>query len=165
MRPILRRVIVLQGMALAAAVLLLAATACGDGTDAAPSADTGPRTAPEERTAPPSSPVPATSTPTSAVDAAAETAITLVARDNAFDRTLLRVPAGDQVRLTLVNEGIALHDWQVLGATNPSGGKIATPLLTAGTSASVTFVIATPGEYAFFCEVHPVEMRGRLFVE
>ena len=93
------------------------------------------------------------------------TAIAISARDNTFEPAAFRVPAGQQVTLTLRNDGIALHDWQLLNVRDPGGAAIKTPLLPAGQSATLRFTVATPGEYAYYCEVHPVEMRGTLTVQ
>lgn len=91
--------------------------------------------------------------------------IELAARDSLFDPREVRVPAGQEVTLTLRNEGDLLHDWHVLGVTNRDGTPITTALIEHGQAVTVRFTIAQPGEFAFFCEVHPVEMRGKLTVE
>ncbi len=82
-----------------------------------------------------------------------------------YDRGRLRVPVGQQVTLTLENRGAALHDWRVLGTTDSGGAPIQTALLKAGEAATIQFTINQSGNYPFYCEVHPVEMRGSLIVE
>jgi plastocyanin len=90
---------------------------------------------------------------------------TITARDNIFEPAAIRVPAGEEVTLTLENAGESLHDWQVLNVSDISGGPIKTDLLAAGQTATIQFTIASPGEFTFYCEVHPVEMRGQLTVQ
>ena len=149
---------------------LLASACGGSGEDAparpavspAPTRAAGPATSPVATRAP-AGPGPALSTP--APDDTPATRITLGALDNAFERPGLRVPAGEQVTLTLENRGAALHDWQVLGVADVAGAPIKTPLLAAGQTATIQFTIDRPGSYAFYCEVHPVEMRGTLAVQ
>jgi plastocyanin len=90
--------------------------------------------------------------------------ITQVATDNKFSQTQLFANANERTSFTLQNRGSAIHNWHVLGATNPDGSPITTKLLTGGQSETITFTIAQPGTYDFLCDVHPVEMRGKLTV-
>src|SRR5688572_20135716 len=143
-------------------VSLLGSIACG-GSSGSPRAATPSAGSATPATGGPQAPA-ATPLPQSAASPAAPAALTdapqVIARDNVFVPADLRVPAGRPVRLTLRNEGLALHDWQVLRAANPDGSPIKTQLVAAGGTATVTFTIFAAGTYATFCEVHPVEMRG-----
>ena len=95
---------------------------------------------------------------------AASTNITLVATDNRFDQTALAVPNNERVTLTLNNRGAALHNWHVTGVRDKCGQEVTTKLLTGGQQETITFTIDRPGTYDYLCDVHPVEMRGRITV-
>jgi plastocyanin len=96
-------------------------------------------------------------------DAAAVT--TILALDNKWDRPELVATAGSQVKLTLENKGQAIHNWRVAGVKGQDGKDIGTQLLAGGKSETITFVIARPGAYEFICDVHPVEMKGKITVQ
>lgn len=81
---------------------------------------------------------------------------------NRFATTSYTIVAGQPYTLNLVNRGTVLHNWNLRGVTTPDGQPIMTPLLQAGQSASITFTVPQPGTYQFICDVHPVEMVGRL---
>ena len=92
------------------------------------------------------------------------TTLAMVARDNSFEPRAFAIQRGRKVTLTLRNSGQALHDFQVLKATNPDGTTIKTRLLEANQNQTIEFQIDTAGDFEFYCEVHPVDMRGRLTV-
>jgi plastocyanin len=107
-----------------------------------------------------------TPSPTPAAIAAEPvSAITMIATDNAYVPPSFRVRAGEEVRLTLENRGQAIHDWRILNLKNAAGKDTGTSLLPAGGSETFTFTVEKPGEYTFYCEVHPVDMRGKLTVQ
>jgi plastocyanin len=74
--------------------------------------------------------------------------------DAGFDPPELRVRAGQGV--TWKNDGAASHDVSALGGEAWGSG----PLLTTGTFSRV---FSTPGQYDYFCSLHPT-MRGRIVV-
>ncbi len=89
----------------------------------------------------------------------------IVATDNKFDKTQLTVKANEPVTLTLQNKGSAIHNWHVLNVKDKDGKDITTNLLSGGQSQTITFVIAQTGTFDYQCDVHPVEMRGKLTVQ
>ena len=93
------------------------------------------------------------------------TTATIVATDNKFDTTKLTVPANQPVTVTFQNRGQAIHNWHVLDIKDAEGKNIATQLLPAGQTKTVTFTLAAPGTYAFHCDTHPAEMKGSLTVQ
>ena len=102
-----------------------------------------------------------------AVDAAGR--ITIVAKDNGatnnrYDPKEFTAPANQKVVVTLENQGSAIHNWQIVGQKGPDGQEIQTPLLPAGQKGSVEFSLPA-GTYDFYCAVHPVDMRGKIFVQ
>lgn len=87
--------------------------------------------------------------------------VEVVATDLQFDPTSVTVTAGAPVNLTLVNDGLALHDLTI-------------PVLDfrldaeAGEQASGSLIVDEPGAYAYECSVpgHAAAgMRGTLVVE
>jgi plastocyanin len=107
---------------------------------------------------------PAVSTPP-AVPAEPVSAITIVATDNAYSPADVRIRAGEEVEVTVENRGQAIHDWRIRGVTNDGGKDTGTRLLRTGEQQTIAITLAQPGEYTLYCEVHPVEMRGRLIAE
>jgi plastocyanin len=104
--------------------------------------------------------------PAAAVGGAAPSGGTvIVATDNKFDKTQLTVKANEPVTLTLQNKGSAIHNWHVLNVKDKDGKEITTKLLPGGQSETITFVITQTGTFDYQCDVHPVEMRGKLTVQ
>ncbi len=102
-----------------------------------------------------------------AVDAAGR--ITIVAKDsgttnNRFEPKEFSAPANQKITVMLDNQGMAVHNWQIVGQKGPDGQEIQTPLLPAGQKGNVEFSLPA-GTYDFYCAVHPVDMRGKLTVQ
>ena len=92
-------------------------------------------------------------------------AITILATDNAYNPSHFQIRAGEEVSVTVENRGQAIHDWRIRGVTNASGKDAGTRLLYAGEQDTITVQVDQAGEYAFYCEVHAVDMRGTLVVQ
>ena len=158
------------------ASLILLATACG-GSDAKVPAAVAPTAATEGA---------AQSTATRPIDGAASgvalsgavstptraetpdepvSEITILATDNAYDPSHFQIRAGEEVSVTVENRGQAIHDWRIRGVTNAGGKDTGTRLLYAGEQETITVQVDQAGEYAFYCEVHAVDMRGTLVVQ
>jgi plastocyanin len=69
------------------------------------------------------------------------------------------------VALTLENRGSAIHSWHLLTVRDASGKEVTTKLLPGGQRETITVTIAQRGTYDFQCDVHPVEMRGKVTVQ
>lgn len=96
--------------------------------------------------------------------ASAAQQITIIARDNVFDKRELTIQVNQSVALTLVNQGSAIHNWEVINQKDKDGNPIKTELLTGGRSETIVFTIDKTGTFDYYCQVHPVEMRGKLTV-
>ena len=154
-------------LALLALVLL---TACGDDAadEAAPSSmttSTATARAGGSALGGASAALSQTPTPSRSTTGEPVSALTIVATDNAFMPAAFRVRAGEPFTVTLENRGQALHDWRVRGLPDDQGRDAGTRLLSAGQSQTVTLTIERAGEYALYCEVHAVDMRGTLTVQ
>jgi plastocyanin len=90
-------------------------------------------------------------------------AITVTAKDNAFEPKSFSAPAGTAVTVTLENTGAALHNFALVDQKGPDGKEIQTELIAGGKTDTVEFTLPA-GTYTFHCTVHPVEMRGTLTV-
>lgn len=90
--------------------------------------------------------------------------IAQVMTDNKFSETEITVVANGTYTVDLTNRGAALHNMNVLNVNQADGQPFKTSLLAAGGSETATFTFSQAGEYNFQCDVHPVEMRGRLTV-
>ena len=158
-------------VAVVSALFLLLGAACGS-DDKAPSAvapTAAPTSVAQSETVRPISGSASSASLSGVVSAPASaepvSAITVLATDNAYDPSHFQIRAGDEVTVTVENRGQAIHDWRVRGVTNPAGKDIGTRLLQAGEQETITIVIDQAGEYAVYCEVHAVEMRGTLVVQ
>ncbi len=96
--------------------------------------------------------------------AAAEGSLTIVATDNKYDKDTLTVKAGKDVSLTLDNKGAAIHNWHVF-TKGKDGKEPQTNLIAGGAKETIKFEIDKAGTYDFKCDVHPVEMVGKLIVQ
>jgi plastocyanin len=109
-------------------------------------------------------PIGSATPPVGGTQTPAERQIRVVAKDNYFEPADLMVQAGETIELILVNEGTAIHNWRLLDAPTGGGEEPQTRLIPGGQEARVIFRVDRPGEYRFWCDVHPVEMVGTLRV-
>jgi plastocyanin len=85
----------------------------------------------------------------------------------AFNTNMLSASAGAQVTLTYTNDSPIEHNWHVFNGPDSSAPTLAATQIIAGPSASdaVTFTAPTqPGNYFFWCDVHPTIMTGNLVI-
>ncbi|MGQ0618272.1 MAG: cupredoxin domain-containing protein [Acidimicrobiia bacterium] len=122
----------------AAAALVLLAAACGD-TDDPNIAETGTTSAPSETAG-----------------------LTIVGEDIAFDVTDLDATVGETFAITFENrdDGI-MHNLHVEGT---SSGDAVTDIEEGPTTQTLEVSFDEVGEFEFFCDVHPQEMRGTITV-
>ena len=107
----------------------------------------------------------ATVSPTPADTAA--THLTLEARDNAFDRSTIRVPAGVPVQIEFTTFDAAPHNFAIY-ETQDAEEEIFVGRTIRGPDKTITYEFESPedpGAYFFRCDVHPVIMTGNLIVE
>ena len=84
-----------------------------------------------------------------------------------FNTNVLSASAGAQVTLTYTNDSPIDHNWHVFNGPDSSAATLATTQIIAGPGASdaVTFTAPTqPGNYFFWCDVHPTIMTGNLVI-
>ncbi len=93
------------------------------------------------------------------------TTVAMTATDNKFSLTEITIPVNTEITFTLDNKGQALHNWHVLNVKDKDGKDITTNLLPGGQSQTITFVVTQTGTFDYQCDVHPVEMRGKLTVQ
>ena len=92
----------------------------------------------------------------------ASTTATIVADDIAFDTTELDVTAGDTLTITLDNRDDAVaHNLHVQGA---AGGDAKTEIEEGPTTQTLDVSFDEAGEFEYFCDVHPQQMRGTVTV-
>ena len=98
---------------------------------------------------------------------AEEGGIELVAKDTAFDRTKLNVPAREVVVVDFVNRDEVFHNVAVY-TPGPDATSVGRPVFagrpTAEGEVKFEMEIPEPGEYVFVCDFHP-NMRGDLVAE
>ena len=122
-----------------------------------------------------SEPAGPTATPASAIDGE----LTVMAFEWGFGPEGIILQQGEEVRITLQNDGAIIHNLKVSGlevdviADMSSGGFSADEgeLLVGADSkdiGTITFVPLEPGEYAFYCSIgshRQLGMEGSLIVE
>ncbi len=99
--------------------------------------------------------------------------ISTTATDFHFEPSSWTVKAGEEVTLSITNNGAVEHDWVLLGSmiTPPADGEkdvIFETEVAPGQTETVTFTApATPGEYQVICEIAghlEAGMEGKLVV-
>ncbi len=110
-----------------------------------------------------------TTTPTAATAAAASATLTIpngasVQGNPSYDPSQLTVKVGDTIAVE--NKDIAPHTvTNGKDATDPTMGKLFdTSIINAGDSGEIVAADLDPGEYPYFCSVHPY-MTGTLTVQ
>ena len=91
--------------------------------------------------------------------------LAVITRDYVYDTTNLQMERGREFSLTLTNRGSATHSWHLLGVRSRDGREVATRHVPGGESDTIRFIIDTPGQYDYQCDIHPAEMRGKLTVQ
>lgn len=81
--------------------------------------------------------------------------ITVVGVDMAFQPTAVEAKAGQPVKLTLKNQGVMEHNWQV-----KLGNETIVVLARPGQSASKTFTPREAGTYKVICSIPGHEQAG-----
>lgn len=85
--------------------------------------------------------------------------VTVVGRDISLEPTELTVPSGEELTFVFVNEGELPHNLQI---TDGADFAVATEIETGPVTQELSATLPAPGEYEFFCEVHPAQMTGTL---
>jgi plastocyanin len=94
----------------------------------------------------------------SAVPARAGDPIEIRIRDNRFHPEVVKVPAGQKVRLKVVNEGTEAEEFESYELNRE---KVIRP----GKTVTIFLPPLEKGEYPFFGEFHPETARGRIVAE
>lgn len=129
-----------------AAVLALAAAACGDDTTTPSSQSSTPAT---------SNATPLTNQGTT--DVASMTNFTIELDDNYFKPTFMKVKDGQKLSLELENEGSTLHTFTITGLNIDQQ-------MDPGARKEVEITFSGSSDVAFFCKIHGAAgMRGAFF--
>jgi plastocyanin len=90
----------------------------------------------------------------------------LTARNIAFDKTTLTVPAGATVALTFVNDDAGVpHNFALYTDSSATTAIFKGAIVTGQITTVYTFTApSTPGTYYFRCDVHPTQMNGQFIV-
>jgi plastocyanin len=92
--------------------------------------------------------------------------LSLIAKNIAFDKSVLAVPAGATVMLTLDNQDSGVpHSFALYTNSAASTAIFRGDIITGPKTATYTFTApSTPGNYFFRCDVHPTVMTGSFVV-
>jgi len=101
----------------------------------------------------------------SALAAAGAQQVNVSCTDSSFSPSDVTVQANKGVALTLSNRGTVPHVWHLTDTTDVDGKVITTPNVQPGQSATIDFVIKTPGTYHFQDDTNPAGLRGTLTVQ
>ena len=94
--------------------------------------------------------------------------LSLTARTMAFDRDTLSAPAGADVELDFTNLDSVQHNFALYEDASMNQVVFSGDILSGQNQAMTTYEFtapSAPGEYAFFCEIHPDQMSGAFIVE
>lgn len=108
-------------------------------------------------------PTSTTGAPTSANNAA----LTVVSRDNRFETTELRAPAGDAFTIVFDNQDAGIpHNLAVYRSGPPAADMVAATAVDQGpTRQELRLGPLAPGRYFYQCDVHATLMTGTLTIE
>jgi plastocyanin len=92
--------------------------------------------------------------------------VTLTARNIAFDKSTLTVPAGSTVVMTFVNMDSGVpHNFALYTDLHATTSIFVGDFITGTRTTTYTFTApSTPGSYFFRCDVHPETMTGTFMV-
>jgi plastocyanin len=93
--------------------------------------------------------------------------IQLVAKDIAFDKKTITVPAGAQVTIDFDNKDSGIpHNFSLYETSKAEKELFDGKIITGPSTITYTFTApSTPGEYFFRCDVHPTVMTGTFVVK
>ncbi len=100
-------------------------------------------------------------------DEPASTEVTISAQNNAFSRSRIRVPAGEQILIEFTNREAAPHNIAFYESA-AAEEEIYVGSTVRGPDNTVTYEFDAPeetGTYFYRCDVHPIVMTGDLIVE
>lgn len=123
--------------------------------------------------APTATPVPtATPTPTPTATATATstpqgTTVNLSAKNIAFDKSTITVPAGAAITVIFNNQDTGIpHNFAVYTDSSGQTMIFSGQIVTGPATVTYTFTAPkTPGTYFFRCDVHPTQMTGKFIVQ
>lgn len=111
-------------------------------------------------------------TPGPPVEVSGDVSITM--GDNFFDldgqqNPTLAVAAGDEINVSMTNDGTQIHNMRVNGADaeyETDDDEVSDPETVAGgATAELSFSFDEAGTYAYQCDFHPADMAGEIVVE
>jgi plastocyanin len=95
------------------------------------------------------------------------TTIYLMAKNIAFNRSTITVPAGAQITIHFDNEDSGIpHNFALYKSSSSTTAIFKGEIITGVSSTTYTFTApTTPGTYWFRCDVHPNQMNGDFIVQ
>lgn len=91
--------------------------------------------------------------------------ITVLMKDNFFEPKELTVPVGKAVKITAKNEGIAIHNMQVLSKEAEGKNFESSTIVNPGAASTFEVKFTKPGTYKFQCIYHLPDMVGTITVK
>jgi plastocyanin len=102
--------------------------------------------------------------PATAVDHTADAMVTIMSvGSTTYDPKCIKVAAGTEIT---INSNFTIHP--LVGGEIVDGASIpdtSSPIPATATGMSVTFTLATAGDYGYYCDIHAPAMAGAIFVE
>ncbi|MGD0795365.1 MAG: cupredoxin domain-containing protein [Dehalococcoidales bacterium] len=141
--------------------VLLVPAACTSTSTTTPAPTTTPMPMPTVTTTPP----PATTTPIPPPATGQSVTIDLAAKNLAFDKSTITVPAGAQVTINFNNQDAISHNFALYTDSSASKSIFVGQTISASTTVYKFTAPTTPGTYFFRCDVHPSIMNGKFIVQ
>ena len=93
--------------------------------------------------------------------------IMLTAKNMAFDKKTITVPAGASVTMTFDNKDAGVpHNFALYQDSSAAKAIFVGEIITGPSNTTYTFTApSTPGNYFFRCDVHPTSMTGTFVVK
>lgn len=91
--------------------------------------------------------------------------VVLVMTDNVFDTTSFTVKAGEEISITVKNEGTTSHNMHVLSETFEGQAFSSAQVVNPGNEDTFTAIFTKAGTVAFQCDFHLPGMGGAITIE
>jgi plastocyanin len=92
--------------------------------------------------------------------------VDLIARNVAFDKSSITVPAGARVTMNFDNQESIPHNFALYDSPQAQNAIFVGEVITGPRTIVYTFDAPTePGTYFFRCDIHPRTMTGQFIVE
>ena len=106
-----------------------------------------------------------TATPPASLVTGQSVTIDLVAKNSAFDKSTITVPAGAQITINFDNQDSMQHNFALYTDSSATRSIFVGQIITKSAITYKFTAPSTPGTYFFRCDVHPAIMTGTFIAQ